>query len=88
MGLARGVPLSKIQQNAIKGQLNAQEKQVFDNYMQIAGQDLAPLQVYPAGSGELLTTSLANANESVGFGKASVQQATAQFYTDAKRILK
>ncbi|MGA8115484.1 MAG: extracellular solute-binding protein [Actinocatenispora sp.] len=88
MGLARGVPLSTSQQDAIKGNLNSQEKLVFDNYTQIAGQDLAPLQVYPPGSGELLTTSLSNANQSVGFGKAGVRQATTQFFADAKRILK
>lgn len=88
MGLARGVPLSKVQQDAIKDQFDGQEKQVFDNYLQIAGQDLAPLQVYPPGSGELLTKSLSTANQSVGFGKASVRRAAAQFFTDAKRILK
>lgn len=88
MGLARGVPLVKAQQDALQGQLDAQEKEVFDNYLQVAGQNPAPLQAYPAGSGELMSTSLSNANQSVGFGKATVQQATTQFFADAKRILK
>lgn len=88
MGLARGVPLSKVQQAAISDQLDSQEKQVFDNYIQVANQNPSALQMYPAGSGELLTTSLANANQSVGFSKASIHQATAQFFADAKRILK
>lgn len=88
MGLSRGVPLSKTQQTAVKGQLNAQDTEVFDNYLQVANSGPADLHLFPAGSSQLMTDSLSTANENVGFGKATVSQAVAQFFDDAQRMLK
>lgn len=88
MGLTRGVPLSEVQRNAVKGQLKAADKIVFDNYLTVADEELSPLQLYPAGSSALMATSLPNANETVGFGKATVRQAADQFFADAGRMLK
>lgn len=87
MGLSRGVPLSAAQRDAVKGQLKAPDKIVFDNYLSVADADLTPLQLYPAGSSSLMATSLPNANETVGFGKATIKQATDQFFNDARRML-
>ncbi len=88
MGLARGVPIAEKLQAAIQPSLQGNDKQVFENYQTIAKQDLAPLQTFPPGAGQLLTTSLTTANQTVGFGKASIDSAAKQFFTDAKRLLK
>lgn len=88
MGLTRGVPLSKAQQDAVKGQLSGPDKEVFDNYLKAASENLADLQLYPPGSSDLMTNSLSTANQNVGFGKATVTQATQQFFADAKKALK
>lgn len=88
MQLARGVPIAAKLQAAIKPTLQGIDKEVFDNYQQIAAQELSPLQPYPPGAGELMSTSLTNANQTVGFAKASIDAATNQFFTDATRLLK
>lgn len=88
MGLARGIPINAGLQTAIKPHLRGVDKLILDNYQQVAKGRLAPLQPYPPGAGELLQTSLPNANQTVGFGKSNVAAATKHFFTDAKRILK
>jgi len=75
MGMARGVPIPQTMRDRIKSSLTGLDKVVFDNYTLIAGKELAPLQPYPPGAGQLFQTSLTTANQSVGFGKASVSQA-------------
>ncbi len=88
MGMARGVPIPQTMRDRIKSSLTGLDKVVFDNYTLIAGKELAPLQPYPPGAGQLFQTSLTTANQSVGFGKASVSQAADQFFADAARVLK
>ncbi len=88
MGMARGVPINPAMRDVIKPTLAGLDKVVFDNYVLIAAKDLAPLQAYPPGAGQLLQSSLATANQTVGFGKASVAQAAEQFFADAARVLK
>lgn len=87
MQLARGVPIAAELQAVIAPDLSGVNKLVFDNYQQIARQKLVPLQPYPPGSGQLLQTSLPTANQTVGFGKGGIASATAQFFSDAKRLL-
>lgn len=87
MGLARGVPISPQLQAVVSRGLDGLDQQVFDNYRTVTAGAVAPLQPFPVGAGELLTTSLTNANQTVGFGRATVQQATDRFFAEAKRLI-
>jgi|GEM_PF-3004523 len=88
MGMARGVPIQANMRDAIESSLQGTDKIVFNNYKQIVATDVAPLQAYPPGASNLLGTSLVNANQSVGYGKATIDQATAAFFADAQKLLK
>jgi multiple sugar transport system substrate-binding protein len=88
MGMARGVPIMATMRNAIQSSLQGTDKIVFNNYQQIVATDVAPLQAYPPGASNLLGTSLVNANESVGYAKATIAQAAAAFFADAGKLLK
>lgn len=88
LGLTRGVPISQNLRTRVSSHLNAVDKAIVDNLELIESQDPAPLLPQPPGAGPLLSTSLQNANQAVGFGKSTIDQAVAQFFADARQTLK
>ncbi len=87
MGMARGVPLPENIRSTIAESAKGLDKVVLDNYALVTSKNPAPLQMYPPGASKLLQTSLQNVNQVVGFGKSSVGQAAAKFFSDAKSAL-
>jgi multiple sugar transport system substrate-binding protein len=87
MGLARGVPIPEQLRATVAGGASGLDRAVLDNYELVTSKDPAPLQMYPPGASKLLQTSLRNVNQVVGFGQASVAEATATFFADAEVAL-
>lgn len=88
MGLARGIPLNPELRAVVSADASPLERKVLDNFEVVNAADPAPLQAFPPGSGELFNVSMDTANQSVGFGDATVGQAAKQFFSDAQRLLK
>lgn len=87
LGVGRGVPLVRGLRKVVRGGLDPLEKEIYDNVELVESQRPAPLRPYPPGAGELLDTSMPDANQNVGFGKATPAKAADAFFADAHRIL-
>jgi multiple sugar transport system substrate-binding protein len=90
LGIQGGVPLNKAGRDALTPKLNDGSKAIVAQYDAVSGGDLYVIQPQPASANQVLSannSALVKANQSVGFGKASVDQAVTEFFSTARKVL-
>ncbi|MBF8186985.1 extracellular solute-binding protein [Nonomuraea sp. K274] len=90
LGIQGGVPLDEAGRKALYPKLKAGDQAIVDVFDEVSRGDLAPVQVQPSGAAQVLSaanSAIVKANQSVGFGQATIDQAVAEFFTQAERIL-
>jgi multiple sugar transport system substrate-binding protein len=86
LGVERGVPASKTSRDTVAGILDDLGKNMLD-YVALVIENASPLPPPPPkGAGEV-SVLLRRVNEEVGFGKATAQEAAANFLKEANSIL-
>lgn len=82
----RGVPGSSVVKESLKPLLTEQQAQVFD-YISWAQEHSSPLDpVSPVGAGEVIAL-LDDITEELFFGEVTIEEAAAEFKTEANKIL-
>jgi pectin-derived oligosaccharide transport system substrate-binding protein len=88
LGSERGIPPSTTVRAALKLKAEPVEQQTYD-YIDFVGTRAAPLAPpAPDGGAAVTGTILTAATQSISFGKATINQAVAKFFTDATQALK
>jgi multiple sugar transport system substrate-binding protein len=87
LGSERGIPPSTTVRAALKPKAGAVERQTYDYIDFISDKTGSLPPPLPSGGGDVVGKILAGAVRSVGFGKATVDQAVARYFSDAQRAL-
>lgn len=61
-------------------------RRTFDDFDRARASDPRPVTPQPVGAGELFTQVLTTINEDIGFGRITVDEAVATFFTEADRV--
>lgn len=90
LGIQGGVPLSKAGRDALSPKLTPGGKAIVAQYDAVSSGNLYVSQPQPPGAGQVMSannSALVTANQSVGFGKAGVEQAVTDFFSTARKVL-
>jgi multiple sugar transport system substrate-binding protein len=88
LGSERGIPPSTAVRAALKPKAGATERATYD-YIDFVADKVGPLPPpQPSGGGDVTGKILVAAAQSIGLGKATIDQAVAKFFDDASHALK